>query len=489
MKYTALSLYQNAPGGSVYVLTSDGTEIALGSGSFAAGGDLTGNSSSQTVAKINGATVPAAGSLTSGHLLKVAGTSATSYGYLLNANVASDAAIAGSKISPDFGSQNVITTGALSLGSSPASSGTLRLPNGASIKSNNGSLGTADLLSASGTVLTVGDSSSVTILHDRASTYLTHRAPEHYFQNADGTTDWVKIDSTRVAVSLASLQFASTVSAPVVNQSAVSTNLGTGQTFQIAAQNATGTGSTGGNLILSAGSGTSANGVVRIGINGTTGIQFTPSNSGQSIYNVVAGATSVLFNQSSNTTNSATASSWTIQAQNATGTSATGGALILTSGTGTSASGPLRLQAGGSTALSVDSASQMTVSTVITKQTISSFADGYDITASATTTDATTTDLYTWTIQDNAVTTVDIRVAADQSTSAAADSWVGTISFRRDGGTVSTVDASDITQRGASAWVVLLDSSSSTGRLRITGAAATTIKWAAQISMLVVRES
>lgn len=148
---------------------------------------------------------------------------------------------------------------------------------------------------------------------------------------------------------LENIQFNSTVSTPLINQLATAVNSATGQNLQIAAQNASGTTSTGGNLILSAGSGTSNNGVVRIAVNGSTGIQLTPSNSGQNNYNVVSGATSVLFNQSSNTTNSATGSTWTVQAQNATGTTANGGALVLTSGTGTSLAGATRVQVGGTT--------------------------------------------------------------------------------------------------------------------------------------------
>jgi hypothetical protein len=46
---------------------------------FTAGGDLTGTSTSQTVAKIDGASVPAAGSLTTGNVLQVTGSSALSY--------------------------------------------------------------------------------------------------------------------------------------------------------------------------------------------------------------------------------------------------------------------------------------------------------------------------------------------------------------------------------------------------------------------------
>lgn len=49
---------------------------------FTAGGDLTGSSTNQTVAKINGATVPVSGALTIGNGLYVSGSSALTYGAL-----------------------------------------------------------------------------------------------------------------------------------------------------------------------------------------------------------------------------------------------------------------------------------------------------------------------------------------------------------------------------------------------------------------------
>jgi hypothetical protein len=52
------------------------------SGSFSASGDLSGTSSSQTVIRINGATVPAAGSLVTGNILYVTGTSTLAYAAL-----------------------------------------------------------------------------------------------------------------------------------------------------------------------------------------------------------------------------------------------------------------------------------------------------------------------------------------------------------------------------------------------------------------------
>lgn len=74
-------------------------------------GDVTGNTGASVVAKANGATIPAAGSLTTNHLIMVSGSSALTYALLANANVSASAAIAGTKIAPDFGSQNVVSTG------------------------------------------------------------------------------------------------------------------------------------------------------------------------------------------------------------------------------------------------------------------------------------------------------------------------------------------------------------------------------------------
>jgi hypothetical protein len=54
---------------------------------------------------------------TDGHVLRRSGT-ALAFGTLVNASIASNAAIAGTKISPDFGNQEISTSGPVSLGSS-----------------------------------------------------------------------------------------------------------------------------------------------------------------------------------------------------------------------------------------------------------------------------------------------------------------------------------------------------------------------------------
>jgi hypothetical protein len=65
------------------------------------------------------------------------------------------------------------------------------------------------------------------------------------------------------------------------------------------------------------------------------------------------GLSSPTLKQSDNTANSATGQALTVQAQNATGTTSTGGALSLTSGTGTTVAGNLLLQTGGTTQITV----------------------------------------------------------------------------------------------------------------------------------------
>ncbi len=125
----AIALSKLAPASAAYV------PVMNGSGSAWVGVAISGDASISslgvvTVGKVNGTSVPAGGALTTGHVPLVTGAAAISYGYIANANVDAAAAIAGTKVAPDFGSQNVTTTGDVLLGATPRSTtGYIRLPN------------------------------------------------------------------------------------------------------------------------------------------------------------------------------------------------------------------------------------------------------------------------------------------------------------------------------------------------------------------------
>jgi len=80
-----VSLASLGPAENNYVLTwsdADGYWAARpggGGGGFTAGGDLSGTSTNQTVIRINGATVPVSGSLVTGNVLRVSGASSLTY--------------------------------------------------------------------------------------------------------------------------------------------------------------------------------------------------------------------------------------------------------------------------------------------------------------------------------------------------------------------------------------------------------------------------
>jgi hypothetical protein len=80
----------------------------------------------------------------------VSGVEDAAASLLVNADVSASAAIAGTKVAPNFGSQTVQTTGNVSVGATPAGSGAVRLANSTAIAARNAS-DTADLTIASTT--------------------------------------------------------------------------------------------------------------------------------------------------------------------------------------------------------------------------------------------------------------------------------------------------------------------------------------------------
>lgn len=105
-----------------------------------------------------------------------------------------------------------------------------------------------------------------------------------------------------------------------------------------------------------------------------TGVTVTPTWNGAASIAFGVSVTSAKLSQADNVTNSATAAGMTVQAANATGTAATGGDLILTSGTGTTAAGTAHIQSGGVDKITV--APTITTATSTVKTVISSGTGG-----------------------------------------------------------------------------------------------------------------
>lgn len=128
---------------------------------------------------------------------------------------------------------------------------------------------------------------------------------------------------------------------PTINHADNTTASATGTGFSITAQNATGTTSIGGDLLLSSGSGTSSAGKIRLKSAGTT-VLIVGSNT----LSFNQGTSAPAFGQIDQTANSTNGQKLIIASQNATGTTSTGGDLQINSGTGTTTAGKLTLLAG-----------------------------------------------------------------------------------------------------------------------------------------------
>ena len=139
-----------------------------------------------------------------------------------------------------------------------------------------------------------------------------------------------------------------TASAPKIFQADNVTNAATAETLIVQAQNATGTTSTGGSLQLRSGTGTSTNGTIRL-YNGSTNILSgfaTSIDIAVPTLGFTSSVVSPVVGQNTDSTNGVTADTLTVQAQIASGTTSTGGKLLLASGTGTTRDGYVEIDRG-----------------------------------------------------------------------------------------------------------------------------------------------
>lgn len=369
-----------------------------GDGYFHAAGDLSGDGYTQTVIRVNGASIPAAGALTVGTVPQV--TSATSLGYALlgNSNISSSAGIHGSKINPDFAAQDVTTSG--------------------SVQATSFRVGT------SGPTITKGSGAPASS-EPNGSIYL--RTDGYAYSRQSGT--WQVLGS------------------------------GGGGSFT-AAGDLSGDGSS--QTVLN--------------ISGTAGTAGISASSLQ-----WAAATSNPTIKQADRAGSGTGAPLKLQAQNAPASSSTGGNIILASGTGSSSAGAVILQTGATDRFKIEP-SLITISVpkskrAGTKQTIISDA------AEATTTNATATTIYSFTLTNNCSTTVDVNVSCNQTSGTLAGNFKRTALFRNVSNSVSqvssTIDNGSV--HNGSGWDVTITFSSTTCFIQVKGQASTTLNWGADI--------
>ncbi len=99
------------------------------------------------------------------------------------------------------------------------------------------------------------------------------------------------------------------------------------------------------------------------------------------------------------------------------------------------------------------------------------------------TTNATTSSIYEWPVLDEATTLLRVEVIAARADGGKGASFVRYVRIRSDGGVVTLgTPTNPIAESDASFGVTInVDASGTTGRVRVTGLAATTIEWSAWI--------
>lgn len=197
-----------------------------------------------------------------GDITKAAGLNVTAIAndVIVNADVNTAAAIAGTKINPDFGAQNVVTTGDLYLGPATLpSAGDMRVSNGFQLTSITTALVNSTLIQ-----FTAGN----------AAVFGSNNAPSIY----NGSTTSLRVNNSDhlvcttgvVSLSVAILRYDSSVTAPSFSQQTTAVGSATGEALTIHSQDCSGATSTGGIFNIRPGSGTTAGGELRLQTGGAT---------------------------------------------------------------------------------------------------------------------------------------------------------------------------------------------------------------------------
>ena len=189
-------------------------------------------------------------------IINVAGTISVKDSAITNAKVSDTAAIAGTKVVPDFGAQNILTTGFIGLGATLPTTGNVRLAHSKAIVGlDSTGLNNVKILDwgvSAPDTMTFGD--------DLFSNGLVYRAAGGGHNFYTQTINALSVASTIVQIGVATLQFPATVSSPV----SLHVNGNNPTNRAVRAQGATGSNHNGGRLL------------VQGGINNGTGLKRGP---------------------------------------------------------------------------------------------------------------------------------------------------------------------------------------------------------------------